>query len=117
MPLIAQQPAPILYLSGLVSAFTTYATYEAAQAAAVALSAANSGAPVLTARVMEHADGGNNTRLNLVNSGSPSFVVQLASGTTVGAREAARTAAIATSAANSGASAFVARVFQTCVGP
>lgn len=116
MPLIAQVPAPLLYLSGLASAFTTYATYEAAQTAAVALSESNANAPVYTARVLEHADNGDDSILNLVNSGSPSFVIQLASGTTVGERETARAAAISTSASNAGATAFVARVFQTCSG-
>lgn len=117
MPVVSQVSMPTLFLSGLLSAFTIYDTYEQAQAAAVALSSSNASAPVYTARVLEHTVGGNGGRTNMIPNGSPPYVVQLASGATVNVRDTARVNAVATSQSNAGATAFVARVFQSCVGP
>lgn len=103
------------FIVGLASSFTTYQSYIAAQAAAIALSASNSSNPVYTAQVEEIVTAP--ARVDLQTGSPTTWIVQLASTTTYLPKASAEAQAFTTSAANSNAGTFVARTFETCTGP
>ena len=123
MSTVAQVAQDAPYIVGLVSSFTLYATYPLAQAAAIALSASNSGAQVYVADVTEVITNAATTgtppggRDDLAAGGPGNWIIQLASTTTYLPKATAVAQAYATSAANSNNPVYVARTFQVCTGP
>ena len=117
MATIAQVPQDRSYIVGLASSFTTYSTYTQAQAAAVALSAANSSAAVYTGQVEETIIGGAAGQVTLQPGTPQTWIVQLAATATYLPKATAEAQAFATSASNANGAVFVARTFQTVTGP
>jgi hypothetical protein len=119
VPTLAQQPIDVQFFAILASAGTIYTAGTPALNAAVALSAANGNAVVQVCRVREEviaptAAATSNVRPSI---GSGLEAVQLASAATVYPLEAARIAAYALSAANSGAPVYICRVKYTLTAP
>lgn len=117
MAIIASVPQDRPYVATLASGVTGYGTYELAQAAAVALSAANSSAPVYTAKIDETLTSGSGGTVSLPAGNPQTWIAQLAATATYLPKDAARMAAFALSSANSGAPVYVGRTFQIVTGP
>jgi hypothetical protein len=121
MPTLLQQPIDIQWVVALASG-TVYYGWFPALAAAVALSAANSNAPVQIAEVTQIATAPSGALPAQVNippgAGAPRFyIVQLQSATTYYPLATALTTAYALSASNSNVPVNIAKVIETCTAP
>lgn len=123
MSTVASVPQDRPFIVGALSAFTVYATYDLAQAAAISLSASNSSAAVYTAQIYGIATNTAATaeppggRFDLEPGNPQAWIIQLASTATYLPLATAIAQAFTTSAANSNEAVAVARTFQTCTGP
>jgi hypothetical protein len=121
MPTMLQQPIDIQWIVALQSA-TSYQGWFAALAAAVALSAGNSNAPVQIAEIWQIVTAPSGVIPAQVTmppgGGAPRvYIVQLQSAATVYPLAVAVVSAYSLSASNSNAPVAVAKVIETCTAP
>ncbi len=119
MPTLQQNPIDVKWMVQLVSG-TTYTNYNAALAAAVTLSAANSNAPVALCEVNQTATNATAvapSQVNMPGAGTPLYIVQLQSGTFYYPLATALVQAYTLSAGNSNAPVYIARVLELVTAP
>jgi hypothetical protein len=117
MATVATVAADRPWIVGLASTFTVYATYVAARDAAITASAANASAPYYTAKVEAQVTAPKRFDLSPGVPGPEAWIIQAASTATYLPKSKAESQAFVTSAANTNALTYVAKVFQNCVGP
>jgi hypothetical protein len=113
---VAQIPGDRQYIVGLASSFTAYQTYPLAYVPAVVLSAANSSTPVYIGDVLFTIKNGVPTP-NLIAGAPQNYIIQLSTTAVYYPLATATAQAYVVSAANSNAIVWVARCFQSAVGP
>lgn len=116
MASVAQIAGDRQYIVGLATAFTAYQTYPLAYAPAVTLSAANTSTPVYVGDVLFTIKNGSPSP-NLIAGAPQNYIIQLSTTTVYYPLATATTQAYAVSLANANAVVWVARCFQSVVGP
>ena len=105
------------YIVGLASSFTTYVSRTAARAAAQSASGGASGVLYYTALVEEEITAPGRCDLVAGNPGPQTWIIQAASTANYLPKSTAEATAFTTSASNSNAGVFVARIQEQCTGP